>query len=68
MKYIENFYNKYASQMNPNQSQSSNMHKQSYDFSNSVGNQNVTQQMSYQDTLSRDEDGDNEIREQIKLA
>jgi len=56
--------------MNPNQSQSSNMHKQSYDFSNSVGggNQNMTHQMSYQDTLSRDEDADNDIREQIRMA
>ena len=60
--------------MNQNQSQSSNMGKQSYEFSNSIAgggrfeNYSSCQQISYQDSLSRDEDGDDDIKEQIKLA
>eukprot|EP00347_Sterkiella_histriomuscorum_P001309 403372529 len=80
MKYIENFYNKYATQNtnhNQNLSQSSNnnlMMKQSYQFSDSVAGGgkfdhfSSTQQVSYQDSLSRDEDADEDIKEQIQIV
>lgn len=77
LKYIENFYNKYAQQQ---QNLPNNGHHQSADFQSSQKkvsvdfseagmkqfDGNTTNQMSYQDSLSRDEDDD--IREEIRLA
>ena len=76
LKYIENFYNKYAIQQQAQQQMliqadyRASQKKASVDFSEGglyrVDGGSTPNQLSYQDSLSRDEEDD--IREEIRLA